>query len=410
MSQSSSRIHGLDTLRAAAIALVFCNHYMSFVTHDATFGWASEVGWAGVDLFFALSGYLIGNQIFAGLRDGGFSLARFYARRLLRTLPNYYVVLALYAFWPLWAGSSHPAPWWKYWTFTLNFDLIPGTLFSHAWSLCVEEQFYMVLPAVALCVALLRRSERHALAVGWFLLAASLAAAMAWRAHVWTPDMDVGPRGTGIFYTLIYYSTLCRFDELLFGVALAMLKNFHPSAWRRATARGNWTLAAGAVLTVTACALFIRDHYGFAMTVFGYPLLGLAFSLLLLAGLSPGGLLARTRIPGAGSIALWSYAIYLTHKQLCIILANKLAWNFDIGPEEPIGIALLIAASLAVGFLLYLVVETPFMKLRPARSALAAHLDHAERRLHVGQEGEEGAHAGRQLKVAGGRNRGAQAG
>ena len=148
----------------------------------------------------------------------------------------------------------------------------------------------------------------------------------------------------------------------------------------------------------------------FLFGVFGYPLLGLAFSLLLLAGLSPGGLLARTRIPGAESIALWSYAIYLTHKQLCIILANKLAWNFDIGPHEPLGIALLIAASVAAGFVLYLIVETPFMKLRPARSALAAHLDHAERRLHVSEEGEEGAHAGRQLKVAGGRNRGAQAG
>src|SRR5690242_16265111 len=100
MSQSSSRIHGLDTLRALAIMLVFANHYMIFVSHDATFGWFSEIGWAGVDLFFALSGYLIGNQIFAGLRHGRFAIGNFYARRLLRTLPNYYVVLALYAFWP----------------------------------------------------------------------------------------------------------------------------------------------------------------------------------------------------------------------------------------------------------------------------------------------------------------------
>jgi peptidoglycan/LPS O-acetylase OafA/YrhL len=360
MNQSSTRIHGLDTLRAAAIALVFCNHYMTFVTHDATFGWASEVGWAGVDLFFALSGYLIGNQIFAGLRNGGFSLGRFYLRRLLRTLPNYYVVLALYAFWPLWAGDSHPAPWWKYWTFTLNFNLIPGTLFSHAWSLCVEEQFYMVLPAAALGIALLRRS----LLWGWTALIGALLAAMAWRASIWHPGLDLGSRGTSAFYTLIYYSTLCRFDELLFGVALALLKNFHPSAWTRLTSRGNWTLAAGALLTALAFALFIRDHYGFGMTVFGYPLLGLAFSTLLVAGMSPGGLLARTRIPGAGSIAIWSYAIYLTHKQLCIVLAHILAWNYDIGPDEPRGIAILLAASAIVGFLLYIVVETPFMKLR----------------------------------------------
>jgi peptidoglycan/LPS O-acetylase OafA/YrhL len=376
MSQSSFRIHGLDTLRAAAIALVFCNHYMTFVSHDATFGWASEIGWAGVDLFFALSGYLIGNQIFAGLQRGSFSLPVFYARRLLRTLPNYYVVLALYAFWPLWAGSSQPASWWKYWTFTLNFNLIPGTLFSHAWSLCVEEQFYMMLPAVVLGVAALRGLQRRALGVGWALLAASLVAAMAWRAHIWHPGLDLGARGTSAYYTQIYYSTFCRFDELLFGVALAMLKNYHPSAWQRATAHGNWMLAGGAALTVLAFTLFIHDHFGFAMNVFGYPLLGLGFSMLLLAGLSPGGLLARTRIPGAESIAVWSYAIYLTHKQLCIVLANKLAWNYDIGPEEPLGMAIMIAASVLVGYLLYLLVETPFMKVRqrfvPSEGARAA--------------------------------------
>src|SRR5690242_12892235 len=149
----SSRNHGLDTLRALAIMLVFANHYMSFVSHEATFGWFSRIGWAGVDLFFALSGYLIGNQIFAGLRAEGagepaFSLWRFYARRLLRTLPAYFFVLALYAFWPYWAGSLPHAPWWKYLTFTLNIDLKPGTLFSHAWSLCVEEQFYLLLPPI----------------------------------------------------------------------------------------------------------------------------------------------------------------------------------------------------------------------------------------------------------------------
>jgi hypothetical protein len=84
------RLAGLDTLRALAVTLVVLHHYTLFVTRDhSTFGWVGKMGWAGVDLFFALSGYLIGRQIFAALRDPrGLSLGRFYARRLLRTLPN----------------------------------------------------------------------------------------------------------------------------------------------------------------------------------------------------------------------------------------------------------------------------------------------------------------------------------
>ena len=355
----SSRVHGLDTLRALAIMLVFANHYMSFVSREATFGWFSEIGWAGVDLFFALSGYLIGNQVFAALRGPGLSLPRFYARRLLRTVPAYLFVLALYAYWPYWAGDLPHAPWWKYLTFTLNFNLKPGTLFSHAWSLCVEEQFYLLLPPVALAIAgLAARSRRAALVLGWAALASAVAAGMWLRHAWWQPSMDLGERGSRSYYVLIYYSSLSRFDELLAGVALAMLRNFHPAAWQRLTRHGDWMLAGGAFLTALAFWLFLEYHYSWGMSVFGYPLLGLAFALLLVAALSEGSLLHRTRVPGMGAIALWSYSIYLTHTQVCILLADH--WE----PVDPESIAVMIGASIFAGWLLYFAVEAPFMKLR----------------------------------------------
>jgi peptidoglycan/LPS O-acetylase OafA/YrhL len=364
----SSRIHGLDTLRALAIMLVFANHYMGFVSFEPTFGWFSEIGWAGVDLFFALSGYLIGNQVFSALRGPGLSLPRFYARRLMRTLPAYLLVLALYAFWPYWAGNLPHAPWWKYLSFTLNFNLMPGTLFSHAWSLCVEEQFYLLLPPLALTIAAIARARRQAdgaparrgiaLALGWAALASAVVAGMWLRHSWWEPSMDLGARGSRAYYTLIYYSTLSRFDELLAGIALAMLRNFHPPLWQRMTARGNWMLGAGAGLTALAFWLFLEFHFSWAMSVFGYPLLGVAFAALLLAALSEGSLLHRTRIPGMGAIAIWSYSIYLTHKQLCILLGEH--WP----PTAPLTIAVMIGASILAGSLLYFAVEAPFMKLR----------------------------------------------
>ncbi|GJI92478.1 acyltransferase family protein [Duganella hordei] len=361
----TGRNAGLDTLRALAIVLVFTNHYMLFVSGGPTFGWFGEIGWTGVDLFFALSGYLIGNQILGGIRrqqgTGGerFSLVRFYARRLLRTLPNFYVVLALYALWPYFRGNLVLPPLWKFLTFTQNIALVPGTAFSHAWSLCVEEQFYFLLPAVALAIAACRRS----LLLAWLTVAGALLAGMAIRSYLWTHHVGPEEQGGFNYYTLIYYSSLCRYDELVAGVALALLKNHHAGIWTRITSFGNWTLAAGAALLALTWTLFLEDHYGYAMTVVGYPMLGLSFSLLLVAALSPGSLLQRLRVPGAASIALWSYAIYLTHKTLCVLLRAPLQ-DAGWGPDSWQAIVLMSAASILAGWLLHLLVETPFMKLR----------------------------------------------
>jgi peptidoglycan/LPS O-acetylase OafA/YrhL len=353
------RIHGLDTLRALAIVLVFMYHYMVFVSHENTFGFLSQVGWVGVDLFFALSGYLIANQIFGALRSGrDFSLGRFYARRLLRTLPNYYVVLALYFLWPWFRNGSELLPLWKFLTFTQNYELRPGTAFSHAWSLCIEEQFYLLLPAGAMLMAGLRRSRAWA----WGAIALCFGAGMLLRATIFTNVVDGNPDGAVNFMKFIYYATLPRLDELVAGVALALLKNGHPLLWQRLLKRADLALLLGAAMTATTFCLLLADERGLRMTVIGYPMLALSFALLIVAAVGEGAL-ARTRVPGAAQLAAWSYASYLTHKQVCILAAKALQ-PYGIGPGSPAGVAILTAASVLCGWLLYRLVETPFMALR----------------------------------------------
>jgi peptidoglycan/LPS O-acetylase OafA/YrhL len=97
--------------------------------------------------------------------------------------------------------------------------------------------------------------------------------------------------------------------------------------------------------------------------VVGYPLLALSAALLVLSAVSPGSLLQKTAIPGAGKLALWSYAIYLTHKQLCILLKPELAQH-AISPDSWAGVAIMAVVSLLGGWILYAGVETPFMHLR----------------------------------------------
>jgi peptidoglycan/LPS O-acetylase OafA/YrhL len=358
------RIHGLDTLRALAIGLVVLHHYVLFVSRGDTFGWVGEIGWVGVDLFFALSGYLIGNQIFAAMRSPqGFSLAHFYGRRLLRTLPNYYFVLALYFLSPAFRDHLALPPLWEFLTFTQNINLKPGTAFSHAWSLCIEEQFYLLLPACALAIAALRGSSRTSLRWAWGAIILTFAAGMAVRGVVWTELVDGSARPLNHYYRYIYYSTFCRFDELVAGVALALLKNYHAGLWRRLTAHGNLALGFGVAVTAIAFALLLSNHYSFAMTVFGYPMLALGFSLLILAALGERSLLRSVRIPGAQQLALCSYALYLTHKQVCILAAGPLAARGH-GPDSLVAIGVSLALSLLSGWLLYRLVETPFMALR----------------------------------------------
>jgi peptidoglycan/LPS O-acetylase OafA/YrhL len=373
MSRASVRIHGLDTLRALAVTLVVLHHYVLFVSGGDTFGWVGEIGWVGVDLFFALSGYLIGNQIFQALRrpdgplgPGGLSLGRFYARRLLRTLPNFYVVLALYALWPAFRGSTPMLPLWKYLSFTQNIGLEPGTAFSHAWSLCIEEQFYLLLPACSLIAVALGRRGLGRRSIGcrwaWALFALAFVAGMAIRGFAWQHGQPEA-NWLHFYYKTIYYSSLCRFDELLAGVALALLRNFHGGMWTGLMGQGRLLLAAGVVAGALALRWFLVDHYGLWTTVFGYPLLALACALLILAALAPDSPLHRIRVPGASQLALWSYAIYLVHKQASILAAQPLA-GAGYGPEHPLTVAVALAASVLAGWLLYRVVETPFMWLR----------------------------------------------
>lgn len=358
---TSSRLPGLDTLRALAIVLVFCFHYRVFVGGTPDLGWFSNIGWTGVDLFFVLSGYLIGEPLMAGLAQGRrLDLTSFYARRASRTWPLYGLVLAAFFLLPGLLGGREPPALWRFLTFTQNLGLTPGTAFSHAWSLCVEEQFYLVLPLVLLAARALRLSRRQA----WLGIVALVATAVAWRHHLWTLYGRSGDEVVG-YYQHIYYATAGRADEFLAGLAVALLQRGHPALWARLMGRGRLLLvlgglAVGSMWAVAAWTYVLPDDsWGWFMTAFGYSAMAWAYALLLMACLAPGHALSDRSLPGARSLALWSYAIYLTHKPLAHVLRPLLS---DLPAGAAFGVTALL--SLALGGLLYRVVERPVMGWR----------------------------------------------
>lgn len=360
---TSARSNGLDTLRAIAILLVFLNHE-AFRSHSSTLLVVQAVGWIGVDLFFVMSGYLIANQVLAGVTRGEeLSLAAFYARRAFRTWPAYWVVLACYFLFPSWMGGNTPPPLWRFVTFTQNFNLPTGTAFSHAWSLCVEEQFYLVLPLTVLVGLMFGRRRRQI----WYALGLLTLLGITARAFLWSRYGPAWKGNLNGYYPHIYYSTLCRFDEFLPGIAVAILRNSYPDIWRRLMVRGGLLSALAAVCVsmafYVAYARFGDDRTGYMpfMTVFGYSILALLFAVAVMAALSPSSPISRVRIPGAYHLALWSYSIYLSHKAVGNILARVL------GPlgVSPWGLFFAVAGvSVMIGALLYYLIEQPFMRLR----------------------------------------------
>src|SRR6187551_1983620 len=243
-THNNKRLYGLDTLRAIAIIIVLIYHYKVVVSSENIFGFMSQLGWTGVDLFFVLSGYLIGDQILSAFAKGqDFSLKQFYIRRILRTLPNYYFVLALYFIFPVALSGTVTAPLWSFLTFTQNLNLNAGETFTHSWSLCIEEQFYLIFPVIALLIAYAKRS----ITLGWLAIASTMLFTIVLRTLSGSNlyEYDKGAIPMQAFMEHIYYFSFTRFDELLPGVAIALLKNFHPDTYTKILRRGNLLLMLG---------------------------------------------------------------------------------------------------------------------------------------------------------------------
>jgi peptidoglycan/LPS O-acetylase OafA/YrhL len=361
----ANRLPGLDLLRAVAIGWVLLYHASLFDLVSATY-WIVGFGWMGVDLFFVLSGFLIAGQLLRPRARGETAdYPRFFARRLLRTLPAYLAIVALYFLVPAARDRPQLQPLWQFLTFTENFDLhfpLPRA-FSHAWSLCVEEQFYLVLPIIIALLAI-----RPSVGKVFGAMIAVLLGGMAVRGYFWLHGAGSDPFGPAAhvdayrYMTLIYYPSWSRLDGLLAGVAIAAVQVFRPDWWRRITVWPN-ALLAGGVAGVGVAIVFFQGMYApFLPSVFGFPLLALSMGMLVIAGADSRSIIGRTSIPGAGALAAGAYSLYLSNKIAFHAIALALA---DWPPQiRAYSLVVGLLAALVAGAVLYWLVERPFLKIR----------------------------------------------
>lgn len=300
----SRRIPELDGVRGLAIALVLSFHFVEFLTefHGPAPLLAVltpfDIGWCGVDLFFVLSGFLIGG-ILIDARSSPNYFRAFYVRRICRIVPAYFAFLAVAAF----STALFHLPWGELWrtslVFVQNFwmaahNSFGKTVIGHTWSVAVEEQFYLLLPAVVY-FAKPRLLPK--------ILAAGIAAAYILRLVFLLRGLTVAT----------YILLPCRMDALLIGALLAWaLRRPGAAEFLRAHRVKLWT--AIEILTVVCALYFLAPaREGFIASLVIYDSLALFFAAVIAVSFVDRqlGRALRTRwLRGLGSIA---YGLYLIH-------------------------------------------------------------------------------------------------
>lgn len=363
MTEQHNKISGLDVLRAFAILFVFIYHYIVFFEHPLWLENIGKFGWTGVDLFFVLSGYLIASQLFDNIRNSNkINLRVFFIKRIFRIFPAYFFILTIYFLFPFVREKESLAPLWKYLTFTLNLNLnssLNGT-FSHAWSLCVEEQFYLIFPLILYLIFKLNLFNKS-----WLLICFLFIAGFLIR-HFWWVRINELFGGSGSFklYWImrLYFPTYCRLDGLLAGISIAALINYKPNFRLFLNKNGYFFLGLG-LLVLFAAYILCTDETSYNASVFGFPLVSIGYGFIVLSALSVQTFLHKSNYFITSKIATYSYSIYLSHK-IIIHLVQRYFANYHIETDSTWVLLASFFCSVFVAFLIYNFIEKPFLKIR----------------------------------------------
>ena len=332
----------LDLLRATAIGLVIVYHVVQmWPTPLNTLRKYTALGAYGVDLFFVLSGWLVGGLYWREQKENGrVSVIRFISRRILRTVPCYFV-----AFLISWGAVIMSDPKRStfdpdYFFFLQNYEVImPYFLIS--WSLCIEEHFYLVFP---IAMQFITQCNLPLTGHLWLICLLPLAA----RIH--ESHQNVGVFGYA------WTATHFRFEGLLAGVLASRMYWHSDKQWN---ALVTWSKRLYAPVLASAIILYFGSFEWFY--TIGLALVAIGFLFLLVSLVAKPPVRFSTR-PSVRYIALGSYSLYLTHA-IMIHLSRQTIQHFALHSDALCG---LVFAGLIMigGWLFYLCVEKPFLLLR----------------------------------------------
>lgn len=358
------RIPQIDGLRAIASLLVVSFHYINYqLTNSHTtigkiFAKLFSFGWAGVDLFFVLSGFLIGSILISNKGKVNY-FSTFYIRRFVRIIPNYYLLVVLFILLssiPFFKNDSFITgnsiiPYWGYFTMLQNvfmamYKNMGNAAMSVTWSIAIEEQFYLIIPFL---IYILNKKYLS------YLLILCIVAANFFRWHYTNPAV--------VFNIPAYVLLPCRMDAISVGVFIASI-NSNKSLQIFAKQYIRQIYAIMACIAVVCVVMFtLYQDIG----VIRNSLFAIFFGCLIILGIGLpnslyGKLLSINWLTWIGKI---SYSLYLFHFLILGIFKN-IAFEYVSYTSS---IVLFITTILALSFsflfswLVYKYLETPAVLL-----------------------------------------------
>lgn len=353
------RIVVLDGIRGIAILMILAFHYvnnsLTSSQHNSPtlkiLEKSTEWGWAGVDLFFVLSGFLIGSILLSN-RLGNNYFKAFYTRRVFRILPTYFLLLVLFFSLRIFFNKpnsyifDNPLPIWSYLTFTQNFIMgIKGTFGSQGlgptWSLAIEEQFYLLAP---LLIFLIKPQKT----IYWLI--AIILAAPIFR-HF----------STNWYMSYTWFTS--RMDSLAIGMVLAWYIYATKQKWFKPLTNKLLILCLCFILITM---LTLEVFYG-SMGIFKHTFIALFFAILILLTLDAKGFIKKIL---SWNVLVWfgliSYPLYLFHNFFNGILHQVFTGNLKPKLEEYHDLLLTLISlllSLAFSHLVHKYLEQPFITI-----------------------------------------------
>jgi peptidoglycan/LPS O-acetylase OafA/YrhL len=342
----SKRNFGLDLIRATAILLVVFAHY--FASTPLRIG-----GLLGVELFFVLSGYLIGGILFRSLSNqtiSSKSLFVFWNRRWFRTLPNYIFFLGVFTVLAFFNGNLNFKTWLLYPAFLQNIAWPIPNFFGVSWSLSVEEWFYLLFAlALFICAKIKPNSARQielAVLAIFFTIPFILKLIFAGRIDIET------------MRTIVVF----RLDAIMIGVLAAWINMHFRVTW--VFLSNPFAFMFSPVLISVGTIMFYGRNPTLAALSFTPISFGVALAIPLLTKWSE-----FKNLPGRfiTYISTVSYSAYLLHMPLFDI-SEKLLHNSILlsGHLKLVERLVMISATFAAAWIPYVFIEKRFLKLRPS--------------------------------------------